>query len=99
MGVNFKKVDKLVEEAMRKGLTALGDDVKKRAIVLAPVDSGQLRRSSKVEVNSDSVEVSFNTAYARRRHYENDLHPATRLYLTQALKSITNVKRYFKETF
>jgi len=99
MGVNFKKVDKLVDEAIKNGLEALGKDIKKRAIVLAPVDSGDLRRSAKVEVDSDSVEVSFNTPYARRRHYENDLHPATRLYLTQALKSITNVKKYFKETF
>lgn len=96
---DFSKVDKLVDAAMRSGLTSLGSDVKKRAVILAPIDSGDLRQSGKVEVASDSVEISFNTAYARRRHYENDLHPSTRLYLTNALKSITNVKKYFKRAF
>lgn len=96
---DFTKVDKLVDAAMKSGLKLLGNDVKKRAIILAPIDSGALRRSSKVDVVGDSVEVSFNTPYAKRRHYENNLHPSTRLYLNNALKSITNLKRYFKEAF
>lgn len=99
MKTNFSKVDKLVSAAVRNGLESLGKDVKKRAIVLAPIDSGALRRSANVAVAADKVEVSFNTAYARRRHYENELHPATKLYLNNALKSIKNVKNYFKESF
>lgn len=99
VATNFSKVDKLVDAAIKSGLTSLGNDVKKRAIVLAPVDSGDLRRSARVDVRSDEVDISFNTAYARRRHYENNLHPSTRLYLNNALKSITNVEAYFKETF
>lgn len=93
---DFTKVDKLVDAAMKSGLKLLGNDVKKRAIILAPIDSGELRQSAKVDVVSDSVEISFNTEYARIRHYTNNLHPSTRLYLTNALKSITNLKRYFK---
>lgn len=102
MRTNFTKVDRLVSEAMRDGLKALGDDVKRRAIVLAPIDSGDLRRSARVDVSTtgiDSVAISFNTPYAKRRHYENYLHPSTRLYLNNALKSIRNVRAYFKERF
>lgn len=100
MPTDFSKVDKLVDKAMAVGLKRLGDDVKKRAIILAPIDSGDLRRSAKVEVKrSDTVVVSFNTAYAKRRHYENNLHPSTRYYLTNALKSIRDVGKYFKRSF
>ena len=92
------KSDKLLNQAMKAGMLSLGNDVKRRAIILAPKLSGDLRASSKVNVSTkgDSVEVSFNTPYAKRRHYENRLHPATRLYLTNALKSITNVANYFR---
>lgn len=96
MSTDFRKVDKLVDKAISVGLENLGKDVKKRAIVLAPKDTGALRQSARVDVKSDSVEISFNTAYARMRHYNNNLHPSTRLYLTNALKSITNVGKYFK---
>ena len=99
MATNFSKVDRLVSQAMRDGLEALGKDVKKRAVLLAPKDSGDLRQSARVDVSTvggkDMVEVSFNTPYARRRHWENYLHPSTKMYLHNGLKSITNVERYF----
>lgn len=95
---NFSKVDKLVHVSMKAAMEALGNDVKRRAIVLAPKLSGDLRQSAKVDVNEngETVHISFNTPYANRRHWENNLHPATRLYLTNALKSINTVKKYFK---
>jgi len=96
MVTNFKKVDALFDAAMITGLTNLGNDIEKRAIVLSPKDTGMLRNSAKVETGKDKVTVSFNTPYARRRHYENNLHPSTKLYLNNALKSITNVSKYFK---
>ena len=98
---DFRKVDKLVDAMMKDGLTNLGNTIKKRAIVLAPIDSGDLRQSSKVEVNGskDTVAISFNTAYAKRRHYENNLHPSTRLYLVNALKSISTPAKFFKRFF
>lgn len=99
MSTNFSKVDKLVDAAVKSGLNSLGNDIKKRAVILAPKDTGALRQSSKVDVGKDSVAVSFNMPYARRRHYENNLHPSTKLYLANALKSITNVGKYFKGGF
>lgn len=94
---DFRKVDRLVRQTVRAGMLALGTDVKKRGVILAAKDSGDLRNSAEVEVSAsgETVSTSFNTDYAKRRHYENNLHPATRLYLTQALKSITNLGRYF----
>ena len=100
MPTNFKKVDGLVDQMMKAALQGIGNDVKKRSQILAPKDTGALRRSAKVHLNStkDTVTVSFNTEYARRRHYENNLHPATKNYLTNALKSIRNLKKYFKKS-
>lgn len=99
MATNFSKVDRLVNSLMSAGLQSLGNDVKKRSQILAPKDTGALRQSAKVQLNStkDTVTISYNTAYARRRHWENNLHPATRRYLTNALKSIKNLNKYFKK--
>jgi len=99
MATNFKKVDMLVNSLISAGLQNLGDDVKKRAVILAPKDTGALRQSAKVHLNStkDTVTVSFNTAYARKVHNLNRKHPATMHYLTNALKSIKSVNKYFKK--
>lgn len=100
---DFSKVDKLVDKLMTAGLNSLGNDVKKRAIILAPFGmtrkSGKhLRETARVDVNGsrDIVTISFNKPYARRRHYENNLNPSTKYYLSNALKSITNVSKYFR---
>lgn len=97
MSTDWSRTDKLVDNLMKAGLKSLGDDVKRRAVVLAPVDTGALRQSSLVDVNSkdDTVRVSFNTPYARIRHYQNNLNPSTKYYLTNSLKSITNLDKYF----
>ena len=106
MALNFARVDSLVNKAMTVGLGKLGDDVKKRAIILAPYGMTRktgthLRSTAKTEVNasSDTVTISFNKPYAKRRHYENNLNPSTKLYLTNALKSITNISKYFSKEF
>lgn len=98
MSTDFKKVDSLVNNLMKAGLKSLGDDVKRRAVVLAPVDTGALRQSSRVDVNTkgDAVRVSFNTPYSRLRHEVNNLNPSTRKYLSNALKSIKSVDKYFE---
>lgn len=99
MPTDFKKVDGLVNSLVAAGMQSLGNDVKKRSQILAPKDTGALRRSAKVHLNStkDTVTVSFNTEYSRLRHEENNLHPATRKYLSNALKSINNLNKYFKK--
>ena len=104
MPTNFKKVDAMVDQMMKAGLLSLGNDVKKRAVILAPwgatrTSGTHLRSTAKVHVNStkDVVTISFNKPYAKRRLYENNLHPATKYYLTNALKSIKSVNKYFKK--
>ena len=99
MPTNFKKVDGLVDNLMKAGLQSLGDDVKKRSRILAPKDTGALRKSAKVHLNStkDTVTVSYNTEYARYREYNNRKHPATVGYLRNSLKSIKNLNKYFKK--
>lgn len=99
MSTNFSKVDKLVNQAIKAGLSALGGDIKKRAVILAPKDTGALRQSSRVDVGNNQVVISFNTPYAHRREIENNLHPATKYYLTNAAKSVKNVGKYFPELF
>jgi len=107
MATDFSKVDKLVHQAMVAGLGKLGNDVKKRATILEPYDNNRtepgphLRATNKVEVSSsgETVTVSVNKPYAKRRHYENNLHPSTKYYLTNSLKSITDVSKYFDRSF
>lgn len=100
---DFSKVDKLVDKLMQDGLNDLGKAIKNRATVLAPKDTGALRQSGKVEVaTDDKVIVSFGNSkvrYARRREWENYLHPSTKHYLKNGLKSIKDASRYFKRTF
>lgn len=96
---NFSKVDKLVQASMKAGLNDLGNDVKRRAIVLAPKLTGALRQSARVEVNQngETVYISFNTSYARIREFSNKKHPATVGYLRNSIKSIKNLNKYFKK--
>ena len=98
---DFSRVDRKVDQAVRKGLTSLGNDVRSRSQVLAPVLSGDLRRSARVDVSpiQDKVVISYNTEYSNIRHWQNYAHPSTRLYLTNALKSINSLSPYFKEEF
>lgn len=101
---DFSKVDKLMDKMIADGLNNLGKAVKNRAIILAPKDSGDLRRSGAVSVSTskDEAIISFGNSdvkYARRRHYENNLHPSTKYYLTNALKSISTPGKFFKRFF
>ena len=99
MATNFKKVDGLVNSMVASALQGIGNDVKKRSQILAPKDTGALRRSAKVHLNStkDTVTISYNTVYARKVHNLNRKHPATMYYLSNALKSIKSVNKYFKK--
>ena len=99
MPTNFSKVDGIVDSMMKAALQSIGEDVRRRSQILAPKDTGALRRSAKVHLNStkDTVTISYNTEYSRLRHEVNNLHPATRKYLSNALKSIKSVNKYFKK--
>ena len=99
MPTNFKRVDAIVDSMITAGLQSLGNDVKKRSQILAPKDTGALRQSARAQLNStkDTVTVSYNTEYARKVHNSNRKHPATMHYLTNALKSISNLNKYFRK--
>ena len=104
MPTDFSKVDKLVQKSFEAGLESLGKDVKKRAVILAPYDNDReegvhLRSTAKVTLSArgKTVFISFNKPYANRRHWENYKNPSTTHYLTNALKSIKNVMKYFKK--
>lgn len=51
----------------------------------SPVLTGALRSSTRVARNQPlKYEVSANTPYARRRHFENRKNPGSKLYLQKA---------------
>lgn len=78
-----------VEKArINNALSKMGTAIKNRAEMYAPVLTGALRADGRVVKDSpDSVTVrfgGFSVPYARRRHYENNLHPETKYYLERA---------------
>lgn len=82
----------------------MATDIHKRAVILAPVESGNLRNSGKVErVKNAQYRISFGggiVKYAKRRHYENKKNPQTLGYLAKAGESVGRSKldKYVKGT-
>lgn len=94
---DMNKIDRAVQQAFSVGLKNLGNGVGKYSMVLAPRLSGDLVRSLRVHTNDSSVEVSYNTPYATRRHYENRKNPGTKRYLERGLTAAAkNLDDYFK---
>lgn len=72
---------------INNALAKMGDSIKNRAQMYAPYKSGDLHDDARVEKAELSVKVIFGgfaVPYARRRHYENNLHPDTKYYLERA---------------
>ena len=66
-------------------LLRLTNDIWTIAKQYAPVDSGALVTSSMNKMQSKThYQISFNTPYATRRHFENFKNPQTLLYLQRA---------------
>ena len=63
-----------IENASHDAVREVSFDLLGKAVDLAPVDTGDLRGSGKVEFEEDRNKlvgiVSFNTPYARRQHEE-----------------------------
>lgn len=79
----------LNEETARinNALAKMGDSILNRAQLYAPYDSGDLHDNGRVNQSKLKVVVAFGgfaVPYARRRHYENNLHPETKYYLERA---------------
>lgn len=74
-------IDRKLKVALLNKAEAIGFT----AQTLAPKLTGTLANSKEIDSISDfAVEVSFNTKYATRRHYENNKNPDTLRYLERA---------------
>lgn len=91
-------VDK-VEDEMDISMLDLVTDVHRTASVLAPKDSRTLVKSGRISRQGKAhYKVIFGggaVPYARRRHFENKLHPGTLGYLERPGDAASrNLKRY-----
>lgn len=81
------KVLKEEEQQISQALVKMGDRIKNLAEMYAPVKTHALQQNGRVLNTPLSVTVRFGgyeVPYARRRHYENNLHPETKYYLERA---------------
>lgn len=90
-------------KGLEAGLAEMATDIHRRAVILAPVETGALRNSGKVEKSgSQEYTISFGNGgrvpYARRRHFENKKNPQTLGYLSRAADSVgrSDKGKYFK---
>lgn len=90
---------------MQNGLLRFVTDVHRLATMYAPVETGNLRASGRIERVTDGYKVKFGggigrfaVKYALRRHYENRKNPQTLRYLERAGKQTEkNASKYFKD--
>lgn len=80
-----------LQRRMNGGILRMGFDVASRARFNAPVKTGALRNDIRVVTDDRDVYVvagSSRVPYAKRREYENNLHPETRFYMRRAFDSV-----------
>lgn len=79
-------------QTLRRAERSMAQVMLNRATIIAPVESGALVESGRVEDNPNGgVSVIFGgngVPYARRRHYENKKNPQTLHYLKRAGDSV-----------
>lgn len=90
-----------IESQMNAALLEMATDIHKRAVILAPVDTGALRNSGEVNRVTNGYSVTFGSArvpYAAIRHEVNKKNPQTRGYLARAGDSVArgNTAKYFR---
>ena len=93
--------EQYIMHQLQAGVLNLASDIKRQAVDNAPVLSSNLIKSVKVTPTADGVEVSFGNdavKYANRRHWENNRHPQTRLYLQRAAQQVASgdLTKYFR---
>lgn len=96
---NFSKI--VGGAPIKAGLLQMATDIHRRAVAFAPIETGALKNSGRVETENDGYKVIFGSSrvpYARRRHFENKKNPQTLGYLAKAGDSVArNSKgKYFK---
>lgn len=81
----------------------MATDIHKRAVMLAPEDTGALVNSGVVErIKAAYYRIKFGSSqvpYARKRHFENQLHPNTLGYLAKAGDGVArgNTDKYLRK--
>lgn len=76
-----------LQRRMNGGILRMAFDIASIARDNAPVKSSALRNSIRVYTEEHQVYVlagSSKVPYARRREYENNLHPSTKYYMHRA---------------
>lgn len=106
MSLSVKFIDKSSEFIKKEeknyasATSRMCNSIVQLARLLAPVDTGDLRASGKVEKfgnnGSSAVFGGGKVKYARRRHYENRKNPQTLRYLERAGNSVSKkgIKNY-----
>lgn len=90
-----------IQNGLKSGLLEMATDIQRVAADRAPIDSGALRNSGKVEAVRDGYRIRFGSGrvpYARIRHYENRKNPSSIGYLAKAGDSVarSDTSRYFR---
>lgn len=103
---NQATISKLRKNAMKR-LTKIGYQINNKAKSGAPYLTGALVNSIRIDASEQDVIYvlaggkALNGAkvpYAKRREYENNLHPNTRYYMRNAFAEATrNYKEQFKD--
>lgn len=93
---------KQTEADITKGLLKMAVDIRNKAVILAPVDTGALKNSANVSSITKGFRIQFGSSrvpYARRRHFENKKNPQTLNYLARAGDGVVrgNTSKYFKD--
>ncbi len=80
-----------LQRRMNGGIMRMAFDIASRARYNAPVKTGALRNSIRVAPEQGQVFIvagDSRVPYAKRREYENNLHPETRFYMHRAYDSV-----------
>ena len=94
--------DTKIENGMKAALLEMSTDIHRRAVILAPIETGALRNSGKVTPEgSNSYKISFGSSkvpYAALRHRVNKRNPQTLGYLAKAGDSVarSDKSKYFR---
>lgn len=93
--------DMKIAQEMKAGLLEMATDIRTKAVILAPRETGALANSGVVEPVLEGYRIKFGSGsvpYARRRHYENNKNPQTKGYLAKAGDGVArgNKAKYFK---
>lgn len=102
--INTAKIRQVESNAIA-GLVKMGFAIQGKGQVNAPYETGALKNTIRVEqpkpgtvlVIAGGSAGSKTVAYARRRHYENRLHPGTLRYLERGFNDfVKNYQQFFQ---